>query len=300
MQWNTTQLNGNGFDGKKSEIVLDNYTVYTSRVRTEVPVELEISNANNWLQFHYQLSGKTNTILLGKNKDISISPNSLNILYQKKGNCLVQFPVNCIYKSFGFRVDPQYFSNSFLCDFTELSTINEAITMDIEFRRDKKYAEIDVKTRDIISSILHNPYSNSLEKAFIEHKIIELIFHSIPFLRNNTLKIKRKSEKVKEKIILAEKYIRQNLDRKLSLAEVAKHCSLNLYTLKVKFKEYYNQSTIDYYIDLKLKRAYDSIQNSNLKITAIAYEAGYASVGNFSNAFFNKYGFRPSKLRENN
>ncbi|NAY93017.1 helix-turn-helix domain-containing protein [Muricauda sp. JGD-17] len=34
------------------------------------------------------------------------------------------------------------------------------------------------------------------------------------------------------------------------------------------------------------------------KITSIAYEAGYSSVGNFSNAFYKRYGFRPSDLRK--
>ncbi|MGD1945468.1 MAG: hypothetical protein ACFB0A_04170 [Croceivirga sp.] len=33
-------------------------------------------------------------------------------------------------------------------------------------------------------------------------------------------------------------------------------------------------------------------------MTSIAYDIGYSSVGNFSNAFFRKFGFRPSQLRK--
>ena len=179
---------GEGFEGEKTEIFLENYTAYNSKVVTEQEVEFQVSGAENWLQFHYQLSGRTNTFIVTEARNVVIEPNTFTVLYQKKGSCHIQFPANCLYESFGFRVDPGFFTSSFLTDFSELAGIQDAILEQKLFYLDKKYSGLDIKTREIITSIIHNPYDGTMEEAFIENKIVELIFYSIPALKKNAEK----------------------------------------------------------------------------------------------------------------
>ena len=292
------KLNGNGYVGEKTEIDLENFIVYNSWLETEKPLEIEVRGADDWLQFHYQLSGSTSTVLVEKGGTLKIGPNSLNVLYQKRGTCMIHFPENCNYKSFGFRVDPDYFSRSFLSDFKELSSMRKAIENENVFHRDKEYTALDLFTRKIIKSILENPYKGSLEQAFMENKIIELIFHSIPSLRQRPESATGDKAFYREKIKKARSYIEDNLDHRLSLSSVSEYVGVNQYVLKTRFKESNGQRVIEFYIDLKLKMAYDKILNTDEKITSIAYDIGYSSVGNFSNAFFRKFGFRPSQLRK--
>lgn len=293
---NVIDLNGEGYHGKKVETVLDDFLIYNSSIRTSDAVEFVVNGADNWLQFHYQLSGNTNTLVVEKKEQIAIGPNSFTVLYQKQGCCKIRFPEECVYESFGFRVDPEYFVFSFLKDFKELQPIKKAIENDSLFYLDKEYASLDLKTRGIISEILENPYQGSLRDVYMKHKLIELIFYSIPVLRENAQLIKPKPLQ-KENIARAKAFIESNLDKKLSLKIIAKHAGLNEFALKTGFKEEYGQSVIDFFIALRLQRAFKDIQNSDKKITAIAYETGYSSVGNFSNAFYKRYGFRPSELR---
>nr|WP_299383065.1 AraC family transcriptional regulator [Allomuricauda sp.] len=291
-------LEGKGFAGQRTETELERFLLYNANLRTTEPVEFVVEGADNWLQFHYQLSGDTTTLIVEKEMLVPISSNSFAILYQKKGCCKIRFPKNCDYKSFGFRVDPDYFVDSFLKDFKELDPIQQAIKNDSLFYLDKKYASLDSKTRDIIHEILNHPYQGSLSDVYVKHKLVELIFHSIPVLRDNAERLLQEKPAKKKHIERARIFIQNNLDQKLSLKVIAKHCGLNEYALKREFKKKYGQSVIDFFIDLRLKRAYDDIQGTDKKITAVAYEAGYSSVGNFSNAFFKRYGFRPSELRK--
>ncbi|MEO0573109.1 MAG: AraC family transcriptional regulator [Bacteroidota bacterium] len=295
---NKILISGDGFEGEKTEITLENYVAYFSKVTTKKEIELRVDGADNWLQFHFQLSGRTNTVLVKENRDICIEPNTFTILYQKKGSCLIQFPRNSRYQSFGFRADPEFFSNSFLKDFGELSSIKEAILNQKMFHLDKTFSSLDLKTREIISTIINNPFEGPMEEAFVENKIVELIFYSIPELRKRNQQSIASNENFEEEIQKAKTFIDNNIDKKLSIERIARISGLNQYTLKTKFKEYIGQSVIDYYIESKLKRAYHDIQDTNKKITSIAYETGYSSVGNFSNAFLKRYGFRPSRLRK--
>ncbi|WP_190809853.1 AraC family transcriptional regulator [Flagellimonas sp. S3867] len=291
-------LKGEDYHGKRVEIALENFLLYSSGLRTSEAVEFTVDGADDWLQFHYQLSGKTNTLIVEENRTIGIDSNSFAILYQKRGCCKIKFPKNCVYQSFGFRVDPKYFVHSFLKDFKELTPIKKAIENNSLFYLDKKYASLDTKTREIINEILENPYQGSLYEVYVKHKLVELIFYSIPVLRENAEKLSPEKPVKRENIEKARDFMVSNLDEKLSLKIIAKHAGLNEYTLKTEFKEQFGQSVIDFFIELRLKRAFDDIQHSDKKITAIAYETGYSSVGNFSNAFFKRYGFRPSELRK--
>ncbi|TMU54801.1 helix-turn-helix domain-containing protein [Flagellimonas algicola] len=291
-------LEGKGFRGQRTEKELENFLLYNASLRTTEPVEFVVDGADNWLQFHYQLSGDTNTLIVEKEMIVPITSNSFAILYQKKGCCKIRFPKDCVYESFGFRVDPKYFVDSFLKDFKELVSVQQAINNDSLFFLDKKYAALDSKTREIIQEILNHPYQGSLSDVYVKHKLVELIFHSIPVLRENAEKLLEEKPAKREHIEDAKAFIAANLDQKLSLKVIAQHAGLNEYTLKREFKKEYGQSVIDFFIDLRLKRAFEDIQNTDKKITAIAYEAGYSSAGNFSNAFFKRYGFRPSELRK--
>ncbi|NAY93016.1 AraC family transcriptional regulator [Muricauda sp. JGD-17] len=68
-----------------------------------------------------------------------------------------------------------------------------------------------------------------------------------------------------DNLLEAKEFIIWNLNKKLSLKIIAREAGLNEYTLKTKFKEIFGQSVIDFFIDLKLKRAFGEIQETDKK-----------------------------------
>ena len=56
-------------------------------------------------------------------------------------------------------------------------------------------------------------------------------------------------------------------------------------------------SISDYINAQRLNKAKSLLQETNLNISEIAYEVGYASPGYFSTSFKNKYGTSPKQFR---
>lgn len=291
-------LIGDGYTGHKEELTINGFLIYFTRMQTFEKVVIYKEVEEEWLQFHFQLAGRTRTIVADDVKEIIIKPNTFTIIYEKLGDCAIHFPKNCNYESFGFVIQPEYFLNSFLKDFKELQSLRAVIETNDEYFLDQEYALLDSKTRKIINDIKHNPFSGNLKEVFIEAKLIDLIFHSIPLLREKTKKTIQFTDASKQKIIEAKEYILKNQHKRLSIKEVANAVGLNQYFLKTKFKDAFGKSVVDFCIELKLERAYNEIQNTDNKITFIAYEVGYSSLGNFSNAFYKRYKIRPSVLRK--
>lgn len=291
-------LTGDGYLGHKEELDINGFLVYFTKLQTTKKIVFYKEVKEEWLQFHFQLAGKTRTIVANQIEPIEIKPNTFTIIYERLGDCAIHFPKNCNYESFGFVIQPEHFLKSFLKEFKELQNLRKVIEMNEAYFLDQQYALLDSKTRKIIREIKSNPYSGNLKEVYIEAKLIDLIFHSIPLLREKTRKGLRFTDDSKMKIIQAKEYILQNQHKRLSIKEIAHAVGLNQYVLKTKFKDAFGKSVVDFCIELKLERAYNEIQNTNNKITFIAYEVGYSSLGNFSNAFYNRFKIRPSSLRK--
>ncbi|SHG29518.1 helix-turn-helix domain-containing protein [Flagellimonas flava] len=292
-------LQGEGYQGHKEELEVNGFLVYFTKLQTSQKVVIYKEVSEEWLQFHFQLAGNTRTVVADLIDNIEIKPNTFTVIYERLGNCAIHFPKNCNYESFGFIVKPEYFLNSFLKDFKELRDLRRVIEMNDEYFLDQGYALLDSNTRKIIQDIKQNPFTGNLREVYIEAKLIDLIFHSIPLLRERTSQELQNTDDSKQKILEAKDYILQNQHKRISIKDVAEAVGMNQYLLKTRFKEIFGKSVVDFCIELKLERAYNEIQNTNDKITFIAYEVGYSSVGNFSNAFYNRFKIRPSALRKN-
>jgi len=48
----------------------------------------------------------------------------------------------------------------------------------------------------------------------------------------------------------------------------------------------------------RLEKAYELLENNELTVQETAWYVGYESLGSFSNAFYKKFGYRPSEIRK--
>jgi len=94
-----------------------------------------------------------------------------------------------------------------------------------------------------------------------------------------------------------EAYLRKNLEKPLDLGQISQKFSYSLSSIKRIFKAETGSSVMEYLNWLRMQKAEKLLRETNLSVSEIALETGYANVYYFSNAFQKHTGMRPSRFR---
>ena len=96
-----------------------------------------------------------------------------------------------------------------------------------------------------------------------------------------------------------EDYIETHLDRRLTLAELAKNAHLSEYHFHRLFKRYSSETLNGFITRVKLERSGIFLRvNRSVSITEIAYRYGYSDSGSYSRAFKKHFGVSPARFRK--
>lgn len=98
-----------------------------------------------------------------------------------------------------------------------------------------------------------------------------------------------------EKVIY---YMRENVENNLTLEHLSKHFGFSPSHFSARFQEETKQSPIKYFIALKIEKACQYIELSNMKICDIYPKLGFQDAAYFSRIFSKIMGVSPSKYRE--
>ncbi|WP_170140804.1 AraC family transcriptional regulator [Oceanobacillus arenosus] len=116
------------------------------------------------------------------------------------------------------------------------------------------------------------------------------------------IRLQRKGQ-VLDPIEFAKEFIQENLDKKLTLDDVANRIGLNATYFSHLFKKETGISFIDFRMQLRMEKAKELIETGNMKITDIANSIGYEDLSHFTKTFKKYTGYSPSKylsIMENN
>jgi AraC-like DNA-binding protein len=102
-------------------------------------------------------------------------------------------------------------------------------------------------------------------------------------------------QRFSEKVIY---FMRENLHTNLTLDQLASHFGFSPSHFSVLFQEETKQSPIKYYITLKIQKACEYLELSNIKISDIYPKLGFDDAAYFSRIFGKIIGVSPSKYRE--
>ncbi|OPJ58043.1 AraC family transcriptional regulator [Clostridium oryzae] len=98
----------------------------------------------------------------------------------------------------------------------------------------------------------------------------------------------------------AQQYIKDNLDKEISIQDIASYIGIHKTYLQKLFKQYQNCSISEYRNKIKLQKAAYLLQNTTSTITDIAFEVGYNSRQHFSYTFEKYYKISPKEYRQKN
>lgn len=92
-------------------------------------------------------------------------------------------------------------------------------------------------------------------------------------------------------------YMRENLQKKLTLDDLASHVGYSSSHFGQLFKEKTGQSPLNYLCQLKIQRACQMLDFTNMKIKEITEELGFYDPYHFSKTFLKQVGEPPSQYK---
>jgi len=95
----------------------------------------------------------------------------------------------------------------------------------------------------------------------------------------------------------ARNFIHEHSDEELSLTRVAKVVNISANYLSEKFKEVTGVNFVDYIARTRTEKARELLENSNLRISEIAFAVGFQSLSQFNRIFKKLLGRSPSAYR---
>jgi AraC-like DNA-binding protein len=95
----------------------------------------------------------------------------------------------------------------------------------------------------------------------------------------------------------ARKYIEEHSREELSLKKVAKAVNMNANHLSENFKQVTGIKFVDYVAHARFKNARDLLRSPRLRISEIAFAAGFQSLSQFNRVFKRLTGKSPTQFR---
>ena len=99
-------------------------------------------------------------------------------------------------------------------------------------------------------------------------------------------------------VAAAQAIMRDHLEEPLSCAEIAARVGLSLRQLERRFVRQTGRSVVQDYLSLRLARAHQLLQQTELGVTDIAFACGYASPAHFSRLYRRTFGCSPRADRQ--
>lgn len=105
--------------------------------------------------------------------------------------------------------------------------------------------------------------------------------------------------KNKQKIQQAVLYIRENYDKELNMAVVSNHISMNYSLFSYAFKQYTGTNFVNFLKDIRMEKAKELLENTDLRIVEISQKIGYENEKHFMKIFKVTCGVSPTEYRKN-
>ncbi|MDZ7810519.1 MAG: GlxA family transcriptional regulator [Arhodomonas sp.] len=175
--------------------------------------------------------------------------------------------------------------------FPEVSFTSQLFVMD----RDRYTCSGGVAPLDMMLTLVGRQQGLELAEAIAEEFLHERI-RDVGDRQRTPLRVRlgHSQPKLEEVATLME----ANLHEPLSLDELASHANLSRRQLERLFQRYVGCPPAKYYLDLRLTRARQLLQQTNMPITDVALACGFVSPPHFTKCYHDHFGHSPSRERQ--
>lgn len=149
--------------------------------------------------------------------------------------------------------------------------------------------------QQIVQAIFQNKYEGKTRMMFFRSQITLLLAHF--FGQLSTLDSAPERQAQREKLLEAKTILDSHLENPPTLSELSRQIGLNTSALKKEFKALFGVPVFKYLQHERLSTAHHLIQSKSASVQEAAWQVGYDSLSSFSNAFTQKFGYRPSQIK---
>ena len=230
------------------------------------------------------------------------------LLYCTKGECTLKIATDeVLLLQNQFCIIPQGFSFILNVGKTEPTIF---ITCQFNGTKSKILEQEFTVVRDLVPSInnrvanrkmLFDEIFNNLSRGYLNANM-----HYINFTFSHLLATFVFASKNSDDILVEEnpmiqqtiRFMEQNIDKKLSLKDIASEVGYSITYLSTIFRKETNYSPLSYFSHLKITKACEYLDQTKLKIKQVAFMLGYSDPYYFSKDFQKKMGVSPRNYRK--
>lgn len=143
-----------------------------------------------------------------------------------------------------------------------------------------------------IDSPVHRSIVDAKTAKQLAEKLLEILYHSVDRMKEIN-DLPKKAE-----ILKAQKYVLLNLDKKITLKDIADHLHMNPSYFSRIFKQHTQMNFVDYVNQTKIEEAKKLIDHTDESMEKIAEKLGFESKGYFLKVFKKYYGATPNEYKQ--
>lgn len=229
------------------------------------------------------------TVSVGSNDIVIIKPNQYHKLE-------VESDSNCDFIVLYFK-----FLKQSKADYSEAS-LEDFINF-VSGKESGAFIKLKVSQKNDIIILLNRIYREKANAQIGSELLNYLMLMELFVLISRALKaewensIKNKSPKLKELMQSAIQFILNNYERELSITDIARYVFLSPSYFTRAFKEDTGLSPIHYLLKVRIKRACELLEDSDMKIGEIAYSVGFSNQQRFNDMFKKQTKMTPMQYR---
>ncbi len=151
----------------------------------------------------------------------------------------------------------------------------------------------------LLNRILKEKSSDQLGSELLDYLMLMELF----VLISRALKaewensIKNKSPKIKELMHSAIQFVLNNYEREISITDIAKYVFLSPSYFTRAFKEETGLSPMQYLLNVRIKRACELLEETDLRVGEIAHSVGFSNQQRFNDMFKKQTSMTPMQYR---
>ncbi len=175
----------------------------------------------------------------------------------------------------------------------------------ITFNSDNHLSDLcyhGVMTETVINSIrfIAEEFRQKMPSSpvLIGNRVLEVLILLLRIIGRKEVKLETEIHAGDNRVNLAKKFILDNLERKLSVADVAAYCHLSERQLTRIFLDAESVSPAKYINSEKMKKIGECIKNSNLSLQQISEQFSYSNEYYFNASFKKYFGMPPLTYRK--
>lgn len=258
------------------------------------PLQLKITVQKQYLGFIFSLKNNPHYTLDGL-RPANIEEHQYDVFYSPKIDLEYEFkPETYILCGLNFKT-PTF--EEWVNLFEPLKPFFTSVDKNIPLRLE--HTPIDATPRILVplSHMLRCEFTGNKKKKLLGIKTAELTF----FALQNTISTSQRTNlepQELEVVIKVREHLLSNLTAPGTIHQIALKFGLNDFKLKTYFKDAFGTSIYAFLLEKRLQKAHALISETDKPLKQIATIVGYHDLSALSNAFNDKFGYRPSTLRK--